>query len=194
MIEDVKEVLDGITNETDIPDNKEFIQGVVDAINAYENLTDKEKSFISPELKTQLDDAYAKVVKFVIILGSDGVYTKETNKDLVFTANGHYDLCVGVKVDGITLVVNSYEAVSGSTIITLKSSYLDSLEEGKHRLDVVYEVNENEYTATCEFTIEEGVINLNSGDSSNIGGWLIMMLASVLGLLFITKRRKEHEN
>jgi LPXTG-motif cell wall-anchored protein len=97
-------------------------------------------------------------------------------------------------VDGVTLDVNNYEAVSGSTVITLKSSYLETLNAGKHTLDVVYEVNGNEYAAACEFTIENASMNLNTGDTGNVNGWMTMMLASALGLFFFTKRKKEQEN
>ena len=99
-----------------------------------------------------------------------------------------------VRVDGNALDVNNYEAVGGSTVITLKFAYLETLQEGKHTLDVVYEVDGNEYTATCEFTIEKTSTNPNTGDSSNVNGWMTMMLASILGLFFFVKRRKEQEN
>lgn len=53
-------------------------------------------------------------------------------------ANGDFSKFTGVKVDSALIAADKYTAVSGSTVITLKKDYLDTLSVGKHTLTVVY--------------------------------------------------------
>lgn len=61
-----------------------------------------------------------------------------SDETLTFRANGDLSNFTGVKVDGKPIDGTNYTAVSGSTVITLKTDYLKTLSVGTHKLAVVY--------------------------------------------------------
>ena len=73
-----------------------------------------------------------------IIEGANGSRAQSSENTLTFRANGAFAAFVGVQVDGKDLAAGSYTAVSGSTVVTLASEYLDGLSVGMHTLTVVY--------------------------------------------------------
>lgn len=75
---------------------------------------------------------------YQVIEGANGVWTKNSDKTLVFRANGDFSKFTGVKVDDTLIDAKNYTAVSGSTVITLKADYLQTLSVGTHKLTVVY--------------------------------------------------------
>ena len=78
---------------------------------------------------------------YKIIKGA-GTKWKYDGGSLSFTANGPFSKFEEVKIDGKTLATTKYTAKSGSTIITLKESYLETLKSGKHTVTVVFEDGE----------------------------------------------------
>ena len=89
------------------------------------------------------------VVTYKFIEGANGSWTKNSGKNLGFKVNGEISRFTGVKVDGILIGNDKYIAVSGSTVVTLKKDYLETLSVGKHTLSVVYTDGE----CTTEFEI-----------------------------------------
>lgn len=75
---------------------------------------------------------------YKIIEGANGAWTQNSDGTLVFRANGDFSKFTGVKVDGTLIDAKNYTAVSGSTVITLKTDYLKTLSVGTHKLTVVY--------------------------------------------------------
>ena len=63
---------------------------------------------------------------------------QNSDEILTFRANGDFSKFTGVKVDGTLIDAKNYTAVSGSTVITLKANYLQTLSVGKHTLTIVY--------------------------------------------------------
>ena len=86
---------------------------------------------------------------YSIIEGADAEWTKGSESDLLFTSDADFAKFVSVKVDGAVIGSANYEAVSGSTKITLKAAYLETLSVGTHTLTVV----SNDGEATTQFTI-----------------------------------------
>ena len=78
------------------------------------------------------------VVTYKFIEGANGSWTKNSGKNLGFKVNGEISRFTGVKVDGTLICNDKYTAVSGSTVVTLKKDYLETLSVGKHILSVVY--------------------------------------------------------
>lgn len=70
--------------------------------------------------------------------GANGEWIKNSGKDLGFKADGEISKFTGVKVDGTLIGADKYTAVTGSTLVTLKKDYLETLSVGKHTLTVVY--------------------------------------------------------
>ena len=89
------------------------------------------------------------VVTYKFIEGANGSWTKNSGKNLGFKVNGEFSKFTGVKVDGTLIGNDKYTAVSGSTIVTLKKDYLETLSVGKHTLSVVYTDGE----CTTEFEV-----------------------------------------
>lgn len=89
------------------------------------------------------------VVTYKFIEGANGSWTKNGGKNLGFKVNGEISRFTGVKVDGTLIGNDKYTAVSGSTVVTLKKDYLETLSVGKHTLSVVYTDGE----CTTEFEV-----------------------------------------
>lgn len=88
---------------------------------------------------------------YKIIEGANGTWTKNTDGTLTFRANGDFSAFMEVKVDGNTIPADKYTAASGSTVITMKRDYLDTLSAGKHILTIVY----SDGVCSTEFEIKE---------------------------------------
>lgn len=86
---------------------------------------------------------------------------------LTFRSNAAYSDFIRVEVDGKTVDEKNYTKKEGSTLVTLKAEYVESLPVGEHTLGIVSESG----TATTVFTVnpkadtDKGL--LNTGDSSN---------------------------
>ena len=88
----------------------------------------------------------------VITEGAGGVWKKGSKDPLSFRSDAGYADFLKVQMDGSDVAVTDYEVSEGSTIVTLKSSYLESLSVGVHTLAVVSQTG----TAETSFTIQEG--------------------------------------
>ena len=86
--------------------------------------------------------------------GVNGEWLKNSNKDLGFKTDGEFSKFTGVKVDGTLIGADKYTAVTGSTLVTLKKDYLETLSVGKHTLTVVYTDGE----CTTEFEVKNKVV------------------------------------
>ena len=86
--------------------------------------------------------------------GANGEWLKNSNKDLGFKTDGEFSKFTGVKVDGTLIGADKYTAVTGSTLVTLKKDYLETLSVGKHTLTVVYTDGE----CTTEFEVKNKVV------------------------------------
>lgn len=86
--------------------------------------------------------------------GANGEWLKNSNKDFGFKTDGEFSKFTGVKVDGTLIGADKYTAVTGSTLVTLKKDYLETLSVGKHTLTVVYTDGE----CTTEFEVKNKVV------------------------------------
>ena len=146
--------------------------------------------------------------------GANGKWTKSSDKNLAFRANGEFSKFTGVKVDGTKIDADKYTAVSGSTIVNLKKEYLETLSVGKHTLTVAYTDGEcsTEFeikaasTAKRDTTDKENKSSKTTaskldnaktpktGDNSNILLWITLLFSSgvmLMGKTFANKKRKQ---
>lgn len=84
-----------------------------------------------------------------IIQGDKATWTKGDGQPLSFTSNAAYADFQEARVDGQILDPVHYTVERGSTIVTLKAAYLETLNPGEHTLDIVSSTG----TATATFTI-----------------------------------------
>ena len=82
--------------------------------------------------------------------GSKQTWIKASNEGASFRSDAEYDDFIKVTIDGADLSTDNYTVESGSTIVKLKASYLETLTIGKHTIAIVSESG----TAETEFSVE----------------------------------------
>lgn len=176
--EAVKDAIDELP-ETAEPDNEDVIKALEDAKAAYDALTDHEKELVGDVSK--LDKLAQSLVAYKLIKGDGSTWTKESGKELSFTANGAYSKFASLEIDGKTVDAANYTAASGSTVITLKASYLETLSVGKHTISVKYP----DGAANGTFTVEKAPTNgsATTGDAVNLTLLAVLLIASAAGIV-----------
>lgn len=86
-----------------------------------------------------------------IIEGAGQAITVDTAKDLTFRSNAPLEFFQKVLVDDKEVASENYVLTEGSTIVTLKTSFLKTLGVGEHKLSVVSTTG----TAETTFTVAE---------------------------------------
>lgn len=128
--------------------------------------------------------------------GANSSWTQNSDGTLKFVVNGDFSKFTGIKIDGTLIAADKYTAVSGSTIITLKKDYLDTLSFGKHTLTVVY----NEGECSTEFDIKAAQSKGNTespktGDNSSLMLWIALLFVSggtVIGTTVASRKKKNN--
>ena len=85
--------------------------------------------------------------------GNNSTYEPDSNESLTFHGTGEFTAFQYVKVDGDKVDRTNYEVSSGSTIIKFKPEYLATLSNGIHTIEMVWNVNRAEKSATGSFYI-----------------------------------------
>jgi hypothetical protein len=112
-----------------------------------------ENKFIMPSNTVTIKAIFEKipndVSQYKIIRGANSSWETGTNANIEITCNGDFSKFIGLKIDGVMLGTENYTAVSGSTIVTLKAAYIETLAIGEHTLEFLYEGG----SVQTEFTI-----------------------------------------
>lgn len=121
----------------------------------------------STAVNTALRDALAKSTSTEaaprIIEGDGATWTKGSTTGLTFRSDADFSIFSNqVTVDGSTVPTGKYTAKSGSTIVTLDSSYLETLGTGSHSIGIVSGTG----TASGTFTVAAAP---DSGSGSGSG-------------------------
>ena len=135
-----------------------------------------------------------------IIAGAEQTWTRGSKDGLAVTSDAPFDGFQKVQVDGKDLDQANYEVKEGSTVVTLKAAYLETLSLGKHSLSIVSDNG----TATTTFTIEAKAASGNNNDANNANTSpktgdnsmvllgtvsLVVACGGLLGILFWNKRK-----
>ena len=132
---------------------------------------------------------------YKIINGAKSIWNGSTTEGLTIRGNGDFAKFAGVRVDGNWIPSAHYEAKSGSTIVTLKPSYLASLTEGEHTVDIMWIDDSASTTFTVAANTAAAQAELDSVPKTGEGvkGWMpeILLLAAagltVMGALRLKK-------
>ena len=119
-----------------------------------------------------------KAPEYTITKGNAAKWNLKSTKTLSFTADGDFDKFVGVSVDGKRISDSNYSAKKGSTVITLKSAYLNTLKKGEHTITIHFEDGKAEGSFTI---LDASDDNPNTGD--NIHLWAALLFVSLTGLI-----------
>ncbi len=188
-VEAVENAISDLTATVE-PDDEETIAKIEEAKKAYDGLTEYEKSLVDKKTKEKLDDLTAAAVAYKIVKGDKGKWIKGGESGLSFIANGPLAKFSSIEIDGKAIDAKHYDAAAGSTIITLKASYLETLSAGEHTITVVYTDGETSGT----FKIQEEAASLAMGNGLNIilySSIAVVILAALVVLILVIKKRKQ---
>ena len=141
------------------------------------------------------DTIIAKLPKFVS--GANQEWTKGIKEGLTFKIDTDIKEFKKVLVDGKELKDTDYDIKSGSTILTLKPSFLDTLSAGKHKIRFEF----NTGSVEAYFTVKDKenssqTESANTGVQNKYGLWIVLLLVAAGGLAgfgILSKRRKNHK-
>ena len=157
---------------------------------------------------------------YQIIDGANSSWTHDSDGNITIRGNGDFSKFTGVKVDGNLIDKSNYTAKEGSTIITLKASYLNTLSAGNHTVEILWTDGSASTTFTTKANISDNSNNnqndnnnSNSSDDKPSSGtdkkdvtapktgdntpsvWLfILSILSGMGLIITVKKRRENLN
>ena len=140
---------------------------------------------------------------YQIIDGANSSWTHDSDGNITIRGNGDFSKFTGVKVDGNLIDKSNYTAKEGSTIITLKASYLNTLSAGTHTVEILW----TDGSASTTFTIKANTSDdkpssgtdkkddvPKAGDNTSIAWLFILSILSGTGLIITVKKRRENLN
>ena len=150
--------------------------------------TDKTADMVGDTLKLtnitsniNLEVVVEKIV-YEVTEGANQKYTITKNNEAKFKINADFRLFDDGKVyvDNELVDPKNYTAESGSTIITLKKEFVDTLSVGEHTLKVLF--NDGGEAITTFNVARETVSTDNPNTGDNIGFYIISGILSIVGL------------
>lgn len=103
---------------------------------------------------------------YTVTSGANGTFTKNSSGEITITVDGDYALFTGVKVNGTLVDPANYTVVAGSTVLTFKNTYLNSLANGTYSVEFVYSDGK---TAKTNMVIKNATVVNNGGNNTNTG-------------------------
>ena len=99
----------------------------------------------------------------------------------------------GVLVDDAVLALENYEVRPGSTVITIKSAYLETMSTRKHAVVASFNDGKAETSLTINAAGSSKVPGGNTGDPNRPKVWIGILIAAAAAvvLLFVLLRRKK---
>ena len=150
--------------------------------------TDKTADMVGDTLKLtnitsniNLEVVVEKIV-YEVLEGANQKYTITKNSEAKFRINADFRLFDDGKVyvDNELVDPKNYTAESGSTIITLKKEFVDTLSVGEHTLKVLFNDGGEAITTFNVAKVTVPTDNPQTGD--NIGFYIISGILSIVGL------------
>ena len=153
----------------------------------YCEVCDKYFSDEKAEHEITLEDTIiAKLPK--LISGANQEWTKGSKDGLTFKVDTDINEFKKVLVDGKELKDTNYDIKSGSTILTLKSSFLDTLSAGKHQ--ICLEFNNGTIEAYFTVKVKETTTVPETGEQTNLYLWAMFAIASSASILVLRRYKK----
>ena len=153
----------------------------------------------APETSAPASNDDSSEEPYKIINGAKSTWNGSTTEGLTIRGDGDFAKFAGVRVDGNWIPSVHYEAKSGSTIVTLKPSYLASLAEGEHTVDIMWIDDSASTTFTVAANTAAAQPELVSVPKTGEGvmGWMpeILLLAAAGLVTFgglLCRRSKIH--
>lgn len=135
-----------------------------------------------------------------VIEKGNQTYEKGSNKPLELICSGELRELHGIFINGSAISADSYTLTSGSTVLTLKPEYLETLEKGSYTVRFTYDDGnyaETKFTIADKANKKQQASTLtnqeeapNTADATSTGLLLIALLISGAGMAAVTAKRK----
>ena len=155
-------------------------------------------------------DISSETPDYKITAGENGIWKKGNTKGIVIISNGDYGDFTGVNVDNIFIDSSNYTSAAGSTVVTLKPAYLETLAVGTHIVTLQF----GDYSVQTNLTIlaaderpdeskpdeskpDESKPNEESpktGDSNHTLPLIGLLLLSGSALIGVTRNKKKKKS
>ena len=149
-------------------------------------------------------------VDYEILDGANTSWEQNSDGSLSIRGSGEFSKFVGVKIDGNLVDVKNYTVKKGSTIVTLKADYLNTISVGNHTFEIIW----TDGIAATRFTViksdsgsdepkdndgnqtddNQQITAPKTGDNSHTVLWISLLGVSLAGLLSMMYVRKKKEN
>ena len=152
-------------------------------------------------------DITVKERVYTVLEGENEKFIKNYDKDIRVRINADVTLFQKVCMDGKEIDKSNYVVTSGSTIITLKQSYLNELSIGSHTMETIFtdgsvaystitvmEEDNNTNNVEKENTNIENNTNVTSSNpktGDDIVTFVAMFIVSILGIAITVKYKKQ---
>ncbi len=193
----VSDLIDDIGEVTKDSDNK-----INAARQAYDTLSDEEKALVANYNTLVEAEAALKAVHKPKMTQQPPVWSKGSGEPASFTSDADFADFLHVKVDDEVVDESNYDVKEGSTVVTFKPAFLETLSEGKHSVEIVSvsgsahgiieikaETKEEDTKQTIEVT-ELSDAKPKTGEGSGQSPWLVLLLLSAGGLIFLTLNKR----
>ena len=97
-----------------------------------------------PEEPAPSDPEEEDEVKYLVIDGKDQTFKLGSKEELVFRSNGDFDKFEDILIDNKVVDKENYTAEEGSTIVRLKSKFVNTLSKGDHNIQFVFNDGKSE--------------------------------------------------
>ena len=121
-----------------------------------------------------------KPVSYKITKGDGARWYKDSGKTLSFTVDGNHKDFKSIQVDGKT-VNSKYYTTQEGTIITLKETFLQRLDNGKYNITIQFADGEAEGTFKISAPADDS--NPKTGDDFALHGWTALLFVSLIGII-----------
>jgi len=140
-----------------------------------------------------------RLVEYTFSKGAKSTWTKKTTKDLELVVKRNYDddktygLFSEVLLDGKTVDSKNYTAESGSLKLKMKRTYLDTLAEKEHKVEVKF----TDGSASTTLTVKPAQSNTTAAKSPSTGDFIqpgviviiaVVALAAAVAIIIARKR------
>ena len=140
-----------------------------------------------------------RLVEYTFSKGAKSTWTKKTTKDLELVVNRNYDddktygLFSEVLLDGKTVDAKNYTAESGSLKLTMERTYLDTLAEKEHKVEVKF----TDGSANTTLTVKPAQSSTTAAKSPSTGDFIqpgviviiaVITLAAAVAIIIARKR------
>ena len=139
--------------------------------------TEPEETQPEPTQPEETQPETTQPVSYKITKGDGATWHKDSGKDLSFTADGDHKDFQKLLVDG-KIVNSKYYTVTKGTAVTLQARFLQSLDQQKHTITLVFADGEAEGTFRVSAPADES--NPKTGDGIHL--WMALLFVSLTGM------------